>query len=73
MAKRINDLSTIKGITAQMRAVYRMARLNTPDEEISPQTAKILTDILKNIAVVHRDNELEQRISELEGVKNGNK
>jgi len=73
MAKRINDLSTIKGITAQMRAVYRMARLNIPDEEISPQTAKILTDILKNIAVVHRDNELEQRISELEGVKNGNK
>ena len=64
--KRINNLTTISGLTAQMRAVYRLARLNIDDNDIDPQTAKTLTEILKTIVAAHRDNELEQRIAAVE-------
>ena len=64
--KRINNLTTISGLTAQMRAVYRLARLNVDDEFVDPQTAKVLTDILKTIVAAHRDSELEDRVEALE-------
>ena len=64
--KRINNLTTISGLTSQMRAVYRLARINTDDEDVDPQTAKVLVDILRTITVAYRDNELEQRIAALE-------
>ncbi len=64
--KRINNLSSISGLTAQMRAVYRLARQNLNDSDVGPQEAKTLTDILKTIVQAQRDNELEQRITELE-------
>jgi len=64
--RKINSLTTIKSINAEMRSVYRQARLNIPDKEIDPATAKALTDILKTITAAHRDSELEQRMNELE-------
>ena len=68
MAKRtrINNINTISGLTAQMRTVYRLARLNIDDDAVSPQDAKILVDILKTIVAAQRDSELEERIEALE-------
>jgi len=70
MAKRtrINNLSSINGLTAQMRSVYRLARANIADSELDPQTAKILVDILKIIVSAQRDSELEERIKALEAL-----
>ena len=64
--KRINNLSTIKGCTAQMRTVYRLARKNLADELVDPQSAKVLVDILKTITAAYRESELESRIEALE-------
>ena len=64
--KRINNLTTISGLTSQMRAVYRLARINTDDEDVDPQAAKVLVDILRTITVAYRDNELEQQFDEQE-------
>ena len=68
--RRINDITDIKGISAQMRTVYRLARLNVPDKEVCPQTAKTLVDILKTITVNYRESELETRIKALEEKQN---
>lgn len=70
--KRINGLTKISGLTAQMRTVYRLARSNIPDDKLDPQTAKILVDILKTIAQAHKDSELEQRIEALEEINGSN-
>jgi len=64
--KRINNLNSISGLTAQMRSVYRAARINTPDDAIDAQQAKILVDMLKTITAAMRDSELEARIDKLE-------
>ena len=64
--KSISHLTSINGCTAQMRAVYRLARQNTPDEAVDPATAKTLVDILRTITAAYRDNDLEQRIAVLE-------
>jgi len=71
--KRINNLNSINGLTAQMRVVYRLARLNINDSEITPQEAKILVDILKIIVTAVKDGELEERIEALEKAANDNK
>jgi len=70
MAKRINDITTIKGLNAQMRSVYRLARINTPDDEITPQDAKILVDILKTITATQHISEFEDRLKEMENERN---
>jgi len=66
---RINNLNTIAGLTGQMRTVYRLARKNIKCDDVDPQTAKVLIDILKIITSNQRDNELEQRITALEKKK----
>lgn len=64
--KRNNGLSSIAGILREMRVNYRLAKQTKAAELLTLDDFVKLNHLLGKITSVHRDNLLEQRITELE-------
>lgn len=64
MAKRIriDKLGTVEGVSLEYQRVYRMARRGQMDVTIASK----LAHMLKNLASIHTDHDLEKRIEALE-------
>ena len=64
MAKRIriDKLNTIEGVSLEYQRIYRAARRGT----IEIGVASKLAHMLKNLASIHTDHDLERRIEALE-------
>ena len=64
MAKRIriDKLGTVEGVSLEYQRIYRAARRGT----IEIGFASKLAFMLKNLASIHTDHDLEKRIEKLE-------
>lgn len=65
--QRISPLTNAKAIGAEMRSIYRLARRYFGNADaIAPNEARTLAQILKMVADIHQQTEIEQRLDELE-------
>jgi hypothetical protein len=64
MAKRIriDKLGTIEGVSLEYQRIYRAARRGTLEIGVASKLAYML----KNLAAIHSDHDLEKRIEQLE-------
>ena len=64
MAKRIriDKLGTVEGVSLEYQRVYRAARRGTIDISVASKLAYML----KNLASIHTDHELERRIEAID-------